>query len=132
MSDSEHIKLLLNTAIKHTRELSTAFGVIGDFACLIEEGLPRCFHPGCVNPATIKHPAIGMPMCDECGARTIVNANASLNLPDDLGVLRDAIKTVADEQSWIDLPNATRIRRLVEYVSMLTKDDAFPVASQLH
>jgi hypothetical protein len=132
MSDSEHVKLLLNTAIKHTRELSTAFGVIGDFACLIEENLPRCFHPGCRHPATVKHPAIGTPMCDECAARTIVNAAASLNLPDDMGALRDAIKSVSDEQSWIDLPNATRIRRLVDYVSMLTKDDESHVAAQLH
>jgi hypothetical protein len=117
------ISLLIRMALKSDREIGSIFGVINDFACLIEEHLERCAGTDCKNPATVRLSTYGVRMCDACAAKSIVKArrNLLISLPDD--PINPMRRKVGDDCAWYDLPNAVRIRRLVEYVSMMTKDD---------
>lgn len=106
----------------HQHSLNILSAICNDYACLIEQGLPRCCRLKCTEAATVKHPTLGIEMCDACAAVTVTRAgkNISSDPLNDLNLFR---AMVANDDLWNDLPNADRIRRLAGYVFMLKRDD---------
>jgi hypothetical protein len=119
---SEEIAKMLKLLVNNTRSIDAIFGVINDYACLIEVQLPRCVHIGCDQAATVRHASLKVDMCDAHAAVVITKAikNVTLDCNDQLDFFR---ALVANEELWLDMPNAVRIRRLTDYVSMLQRDD---------
>lgn len=116
--------LALKLAVKNSQTIDTILGVVGDFAIFIEEGLQQCEMVKCHNPATVQHQVMDVKMCDACAARDIVIASRGGNgFAEQSEALNDLTAQVANEELWIDLPNAVRIRRLTDYVSLLKKND---------
>jgi hypothetical protein len=115
--------LMLKVLLKNARDISTLFGLSGDLAVTALLSVERC--ASCQEAATVRHGDLGIRMCDQHCARAIVRAQKSLaaNVVDEMTEMR---RRLADEGCWIDLEHAVRVRRLSEYVSLLTKNDEPP------
>ena len=122
MADDEGLAVLARLVLRHKALIDVGFGVMNDFARLIEPTLPRCDGHRCKNAATVKHVDTHFKMCDYCAAKAIVLSKRNLtdSLLDAVNLLR---LRCADSENWIDLPNATQIRRITEYVFELTKNE---------
>ena len=123
MLTPEQYALLLKMTLRHENHIDALFGVVNDFACIIEHSLERCGRNHCKRAATVEQVDFGIKMCDLCAATAMVRArdNIKRNLTDSLAMqsLRVAIMS---EDSWRDLPNAERIRRLSDYVGIINKN----------
>lgn len=122
MASDEDIKALARLVVNNRSLTSVAFGVLNDFARLIEPTVKRCSITGCKEMATVHHVDLQIDTCDHCAAAAIHRAGKGIgvNPSDSLSFLRLCI---ADEERWVDLPNAEQIRRLREYVQELRKND---------
>jgi len=129
MASDEEIRALARLTIQNKALIDIVFGVTNDFACLIEPTLERCARTGCKHAATVTQVDTRVKMCDNCAAGCIVRAKHRFkeSLQDDKTSLQDGITLLrlraADEETWLDLPDAPRIRRLCQYVDYLKKDD---------
>jgi hypothetical protein len=122
MENPEHLALLMRMAIRNGQAIDVLFGVANDFACLVEAGLERCARTGCREPATVQQVDLNVRMCDACAAAAIVRATKNINTDhrDALNLVRTRI---ANDDCWLDLPDAVRVRRIRDYVLMLKKND---------
>lgn len=123
MASDEDIKALAKIALAQKVQINALFGVCNDFACLIETALQRCEHSRCKDAATVMQVDVKVKMCDYHAAAAMLRARANLlqGDPNDALVLLRARS--ADEECWVDLPNAVLIRRLGLYVNELRKND---------
>lgn len=119
-------KLLLN----HERTLDVLLGAITDHACLIEGGMKRCSTPQCKDIATVISPDAINHVCDRHCAMEIIFAKKMVSTCA-TNTLYRTLK-FADENCWIDLPDAVRIRRIRDYVEMVKRNDELdpPVHSE--
>lgn len=131
MMTPEEIAKLIRTVLRNDNHINILFGIANDFACLIEQALPRCVREGCTAAATVKHRDLDVRFCDRCAARTIVRAKQNIQhqVVDSISHLRE---NMGDEERWIDLPNAERIRRVCNYVDVLVQDDVSAETPELH
>lgn len=106
---------LLKTVIKHEQMLSIILGAVTDHACLVEGGLKRCSSAGCKEPVTVKHVVFDVCMCDYHAAWAITTARSLLT--DDPADAQNAVRrAVMHEDSWCDVEDAERIRKIRDFV----------------
>lgn len=93
-----------------------------DFSRLIYDSLPKCNVDGCDKPITVKNEMLNVSMCDHCCARTIYNSMRRMtgSSEDVLEVGREA---AVREELWCDIENAPSIRRIIDYVEVIRKDE---------
>ena len=122
MLGPEHLAALLKLVVRNGQSVDVLFGVVNDFACLIESRLERCSHLGCEEPASVRHLGLGLRYCDYHAARIMMKARKNVGRDGDLNMnlLR---AQVMDEEAWVDLPDAHRIRRLRDYVLIIKRND---------
>ena len=130
MADEELVAIAKLVA-RQSRLINLASLQLADNACFIETLLAHC---GKCNSrlATVEH-SIGCKLCDRCASETIVRSGRNfvdgyINDPKD--PLNAARSSLMDENAWVDLPNAERIRRLDDYVRIIKELELAP--EQVH
>lgn len=125
---SNDIKTLLKVATAHQRLLNLMSLQLADQACLIEHHLPkcsRCEH----NIATVEHLTSKVRVCDKCAARVIVASSreyvegCAANPDDPINVAKSSLM---NENDWVDMPDAEKIRRLMDYVDIIKELEVTP------
>jgi hypothetical protein len=93
MLTPEELAILVKLVASNTRHVDVLFGVVNDFACLIETQLERCCHTGCREPATVEQSDLKIRMCDACAAAACVRAakNLTSDAADPLNMMRVAV-----------------------------------------
>ena len=105
MTPEDHAKLI-NIIERHQRMIELISIALADHACMMKPLLIKC---PCGEPLTMFHAEHGS-FCDSCAARNIVEGKSL-------------------ENEWIDNDDATRVRHLVEYVSMIEQFEAYSPAT---
>lgn len=128
MAGDEDIRALARLALRQKALLELSFDIISDLIVLTVPNLERCHHNACKEPATVKHVDLNINMCDAHAAATIVHAKTNIkNVESDmLDFAQQSLAQntcLANEDTWIDLPNAERVRRLKDYVDFIIKND---------
>jgi len=117
----EQLRTLLRLALKNGHMLDLVMAVIEDMVHVIVPTFARCQKESCRRAATVIHVDLNVKLCDRHAAGAIVKARADIRPePDNLTIVRARL---GDEECWIDLPNAERIRRLDEVLIELEKND---------
>lgn len=118
---SDDIVALAKLAVRQANLINLLSLQLADQACLIEPKLERC--PKChVEPITVEHLLLKVKLCDRCAAESIVKSgrnyvDAYIANPDD--PLNVARASMMNENEWVDLPDAEKVRRLVDYVKII-------------
>jgi len=109
--------LLTKLTLKNDNMIGVLSQGFAEHAALMLQTLERCACNGCKQAATVRHQTLGIHCCDHCAARLITKSrkNAGVDTNVNLNLLR---KSVAEEELWIDLPNALGIRRAQDLVTM--------------
>lgn len=117
---------LLKTVIKHEQMLSIILGAVTDHACMLENGLKRCMSEGCKEPMTVRHVAFGLCVCDHHAARAMTLAKSLLT--DDVTDVHNAVRrSIMHEDSWHDVEDAERIRKIREFILVVKqREEASP------
>ena len=118
---SDDVVALAKLVVRQSALINLMSLQLSDQACVIRDTIPRC--EKChVEPSTVKHVHVGLQLCDRCAAESIVKAGRSyvdayIADPDDpLNVARQSLMTESD---WVDLPDADKVRRIVDYVKII-------------
>lgn len=122
MASDDDIKALARIVLRHKQLIEVTLGITADLALVFEPMLARCAHTNCKDVATVVQIDSQTRMCDYHAAAAMIRARENLRSDpsDELTLLRVRL---ADEECWVDLPNAPAIRRLQVYVQELQKND---------
>lgn len=101
MATDDDVVALAKMVVKQAVLLNAAIQQLGDQAVVVEASLERCLRCD-LAPATVQH--LGFHACDRCAAELIVMGEP--------------------EEQWIDLQDAVRTRRVVDYVHALRSSEA--------
>ena len=118
---SDDIVVLAKIAVRQANLINLISMQLADQACLLLPTLHKCNK--CQNePATVEHIDLKIQLCERCAAETIVSSGRSyvdgyIANPDD--PINDARYSLMNEDHWVDLPDADKIRRLVIYVNVI-------------
>lgn len=125
---SDEIVALAKLAARQAMLINLISLQLADQACMIEPHLPRCSK--CQRePVTVEHKHLKVQVCDRCAAESIVVSGRAyvdgyLANPDD--PLNDVRSSLMNENDWVDLPDADKIRRIVDYVKGIKELEATP------
>jgi len=123
MASDDEIQTLAKIALRHKVLLELSFEIIKDVVSMVVPQFEKCTAFSCNEPATVRQVDLGICVCDNHAARAICRAQEhvrkSINA-DGLDLLRVHL---ANEELWVDLPEATRIRRLKDYVDVVNRND---------
>ena len=109
---------LMKELLQHKALINALLILSCDFARLIECTLERCTSENCNNAATVQHVNLRVKFCDYHAAEAVVNAQKYIRE----GTSEDAFaNSFAEDNFWVDLPNAEQIRRIFTYVNELKK-----------
>lgn len=120
MADDD-IVALAKLAARQARLLELISLQLADQACLLEPHLPKCSK--CSEfPVTVEHIHLKVRVCDRCAAESIVTAGRAyvdgyLANPDD--PLNEVRGSLMNENDWVDIPDADKIRRIIDYVKII-------------
>lgn len=123
MASDEDIKAMARIVLRHKQLIEVTLGITADLALMFEPTLERCSHRGCKEAATVQQVDVKVKMCDYHAAAAMLRAKANLLEGDPNDALIMLRVRAADEECWVDLPNAVAIRRLQVYVQELRKND---------
>lgn len=123
MASDDEIQALAKIALRHKTLLELSFEIIKDLASMLVPQFEKCATHKCNEPATVRQVDMDIRVCDAHAARAICRAQDhvrnSIN-SDGLDLLRVHL---ANEELWVDIPDATRIRRLKDYVDAVNMND---------
>lgn len=127
MSDSD-IVALAKLAARQAQTIALITLQLADQACVIEPHLPRCGKCN-TDPCTVEHRHLKLKLCDRCAAESIVKAGRNyvdgyIANPND--PLNDVRGSLMNENDWLDLPDADKVRRIVDYVRIIKELDVTP------
>ena len=116
--DGADIKALVSMVAKHEKTQYVLTFQQSDNSFIVHSMLPKCERCSS-SPCTVKHRYMNVSACDRCCAHMIVkisrsSVDAAIAYPDD--ALHAARLSLMDENDWVDVENAERIRRIDEYV----------------
>lgn len=123
MASDDEIQALAKLALRHKVLIELSFDIIKDLATMLVPHFEKCANGGCNEPATVRQVDLGICVCDGHAARTICRAQEHVRQSvtgDGLDMLRVHL---ANEELWFDLPDASRIRRLKDYVDAVTRNE---------
>jgi hypothetical protein len=130
MASDDEIRALATLALRHKTLIELSFEIIKDIATMVVPQFQKCMTDGCNEPATVRQADMDICVCDGHAARAICRAQEHVRqsvTSDGLDMLRVHL---ANEELWFDLPNATRIRRLKDYVDAVNRNDEPEPANQ--
>jgi hypothetical protein len=118
---SDDIVALAKLAVRQASMINLLAMQLADQACLIEPHLARC-EKCSLEPVTVEHVHVKVRLCDRCAAESIVRSGRAyvdgyMANPDD--PLNDIRSSLMNENDWVDLPDADRVRRVVDYVKII-------------
>lgn len=119
----EQLTALLRLTLKNRHMLDLVMALLEDMVHVVVGELKSCQKEGCTSSATVKHADLHVDLCDHHAAATIVKMKSQIRRieHDDLTLVRARL---ADDDYWIDLPNAERIRRLNEVIHQMENAEA--------
>ena len=125
MQDEELVALAKLIA-RHSTLINLVSLQLADQACALVPCLARCGRCDS-DPITVEHRHTGIQACDRCAAEMIVASgrtyvDAYVANPDD--PLNEARYSLMNEDNWVDLPDAQKIRRIVDYVRIIKQSEA--------
>ena len=134
MASDDEIKALATLALRHKVLIELSFDIIKDLATMLVPRFEKCMTSGCNEPATVRQADLDICVCDGHAARAIYRAQEHVRqsaTSDGLDILRVHL---ANEELWFDLPDASRIRRLKDYVDAVNRNEEPTPAnrSELH
>lgn len=134
MVNEDKFQALAKLALQNKKLIDVSFEIINDVINMIVPKFERCSASGCKEPATVKHVDLNVCVCDKHAATAIVRAHENIRnctSADEIDLLRIHL---ANEELWADMPNATCVRRLKDYIDIINKNnDSDPVSrSELH
>lgn len=122
---SDDIVALAKLAARQAQTISLISLQLADQACLIEPHLPKCSK--CEREAcTVEHVHLKLRLCDRCAAESIVKAGRAYvdgYLVDPKDPMNDVRGSLMNENDWVDLPDADKIRRVTDYVHIIKQLD---------
>lgn len=96
--------------------------IISDLIQLMIPHMKKCSSINCYEPATVQHVDIHTPLCDyHCAQVIISSAKKILSDPDDK--LNNLRYSLIREEDYVDLKDAEKIRRCVDYIRLHVKSD---------
>lgn len=132
---ADTLDTLTKLVLKHDRTINAAANMLADLGYVLSSLAERC--TACHDePATVRHAlSRHVVACDACAARSVVEAKSRLNeefTRPPLVVYRGT--AAANDLAWIDLPHATEVRRVVEYVRSIQQglEGAAPPFERMH
>ena len=118
---SDELVALAKLVARQAYVLNLASLQLADQAVLIEKSLPRC--EKCQElPCTVEHRHLHVKLCDRCAAESIFTSSRAyvdgyLANPED--PLNDVRQSLMDENDWLDMPDAEKVRRVVDYARII-------------
>lgn len=130
MSNDSNIKYLARLVTKQAFMIGMALSAIADQACLLEQTLEKC--SDChTEIVTVEHRFTHVKVCDRCAAERITNAlHAILEDKNPDFDLDHQLFTVVNENNWVDVVDADKIRRMIQYTKIAKELDV--EESELH
>lgn len=125
---SDEIVALARLVARQAYILNLTSLQLADQACLLEPRLERC--EKCkAEPVTVTHRHLNVRVCDRCAAESIVKSarayvDGYLANPDD--PLNDVRQSLMDENDWLDVHDADKIRRVCDYAKIVKELDVNP------
>jgi hypothetical protein len=118
MAHDDDFDAVVKLIVKHDKLISLLARGVADHACFIAPLITRCCKEGFDQPATVEHRELAYKMCDHCAAETVCKSgrNFTADLNDAVNLARGLLM---QEDLWIDMPDADKIRRLVEYIDAI-------------
>lgn len=122
---SDEIAVLAKLAIRQAQIINLLALQLADQACLLVPHLQRCGKCN-VEPVTVEHVHTKVRLCDRCWAELIVNSsrayiNSYVQDPND--PLNDVRTSSTNENDWVNLPDADKIRRMIDYVKIIKESE---------
>jgi len=103
LTPEQEIIELAKLIFRQSRLISAISLQLADQACLLKSKLDVCEQCK-LNTATVEHVTLGSKRCDKCASEAVV-----------------AQKTLLS--AWVDVPDADKIRRVIDYVSLVKELD---------
>lgn len=114
----EQLLVFARLVVKHDATIQALAQNAADTSVLLEELLKRCSRCEAA-PCTVYNEQLPeYLMCDHCAAELAVKSSKQFtaDLEDPVNLLRGSLMR---EDDWRDLPNADKIRRVMDYVNVL-------------
>lgn len=108
--DDSIAKLIL----KQVKLVTALVELVASQAVIINDLVAKCQHSGCTDVAFFRHQETSTLMCDRHAAETIIAS--SDDTTDQENALKELRRSLANEDSWREVPHADAIRRNNEYV----------------
>lgn len=124
----DEIVALAKLAARQAKLIELISLQLADQACLIEPHLPKCSKCNEL-PVTVEHRFLHVKVCDRCAAESIVTSGRAyvdgyLANPDD--PLNDVRGSLMNENDWVDVADADKIRRIIDYVKIIKERELTP------
>lgn len=128
MQVEDELTAIAKLLIRHGTLINLISLQLRDQACILVPQLERCGRCD-KDPITVEHRFMGLQACDRCAAELIVRSgrnyvDAYIENPDD--PLNEARASLMNEDDWVDLPNAEKVRRIADYVRIISLAEAVP------
>lgn len=122
---SDEIVALAKLAARQAHIINLLSMQLADQACLLSLGLKPCSKCA-VEPTTVEHVHMKLSLCDRCAAEAIVASGRTYvdsSVNDGNDPLNDVRSSLMNDGDWLDVPDADRIRRLMDYVKIIKQLD---------
>ncbi len=104
LTPEQEIIELAKLIVRQSRLISAISLQLADQACLLKSALEVCSHCN-LNPCTVEHMSIQkLKCCDKCAAEITIDSKSLTSV-------------------WFDITDADKIRRLLDYVSIIKELD---------
>lgn len=125
---SDDIVALAKVAVRQATLINMLSLQLADQACLLETQLKRCSRCQ-LGAVTVEHTYLKIQACDRCAAEVIVKSGRAYidgyaADPDD--PLNLARMTLMNERDWVDVADADKVRRVVDYVKIIKELEVNP------
>lgn len=134
MQGEDDITTIARLLAHHAKMINLISLQLGDQACLLAPSLVRCGRCD-IEPITVEHRHMGLQACDRCAAELIVRSGrnyveAYCSDPND--PLNEARSSLMNEDDWLDLPNADKVRRITDYVRIIKVMEGSTIVAAHH
>ena len=125
---SDDVVALAKLVVRQSALINLMSLQLADQACLIRDTISRC--EKCRSePSTVRHVHVGLHLCDRCAAESIVKSGRAYvdsyiaDPEDPLNVVRSSLM---NENDWVDMPDADKVRRIADYVKIIKELEVTP------
>lgn len=131
---SDDVVTLAKLAVRHANLINLISAQLADHACFVKPMLPRC-QKCSIEPITVEHALLNIKACDRCAAEMMVRSSRAYvdgYIVDPSDPFNDVRLSLLNENDWVDVDNADKIRRLIDYVEIIEGLDVQQSVGQVH